>query len=376
MKLIFMNNTGVSKISADLMCYDYLKDIYENEVWDLSEIYNLKGLVINIQEAIVIHDLNDFDRRLHDLSQLNKVVIISNMVEKPWRKLAPIAKKYGVPIINTQKNNFTGILNRKIAFDLSIKVSIKTRFRLIMRSILPIRCAYKVLTGSFARYDYQISSYNSKPESVKHFVKTHNVKYDEYLQNLNSECPIKNNFILFIDGAMCEHPVDYKDYDPNFNREHYLNQLNAYFDVLEEKTGLPVVISLHPVSAVILSEKDFGGRKTTYGITAQLIQHCEFTVSHYSTSLINVVLAKKPALILSSKEIESSSRARVETMAFAFAKMCGFKIDSMDNPKYPMPVVQSEMYDSFIKKYLVNTDKIGLSNGEMLLDLLRKIELD
>ena len=42
MKVIIMNNSGVSKITAELTSLDAIKKVYDYEVWDLSTFYGKK----------------------------------------------------------------------------------------------------------------------------------------------------------------------------------------------------------------------------------------------------------------------------------------------------------------------------------------------
>lgn len=374
MKLIFMNDIGVNLDSANLMSFYFLKEYYPFEVWDLSPIYDVEGTIKNIEEAERMPSISIFEERLAALVKNEQIVIITNMVEVPWRKLAPIAKRYNVPVICTQKNNFFDILRNKIAFDFSIKVNWKYRVGYIIWRYRLTRLLYNFLTHKNVKYDYLISAYNSKPETVRHFVRAHNVKYDEYLANIHSENIVGQKYILFIDSALCYHPIDFSKPDPNWDSEVYIRQLNSYFELLEQKYKMPVVISLHPVTYGRVTAETFNGRQISYGKTAQLIQHCEFVISHYSTSLINAVLAKKAAVIISSKQIEHSLRKRQQSWAFAFAKYCDFELDSLDNPVLPIISVNAKKYDKFTRKYLVDTTRSEKSNSQIMLELLQSIE--
>lgn len=374
MKILFMNDIGVNLDSANLMSFYMLKDYYEYEVWDLSPIFGVTGTIKNIDEAITINSIDIFKRRLIDCRKCEEIVIITNMVERPWKKLQAIAQSLKIPVICTQKNNFFDILKAELATDFSISIPAKKRLGYLILKFSLTRKIYNYLTHRNAKYDYLISAYNSKPETVKNFVRAHNVKYDEYLQNINSNNIVGEKYILFIDSSLCYHPIDFKKEDPLFNSDHYIQQLNRYFEKLEKKYNLPVVIALHPVSVERLNESDFDGRKLIYGKTTQLIHHAEFVVSHYSTSLINAVLAKKPVIIVSSREIEGSLRGRQQSWANAFAKMCGFNKDSLDIPVLPKATVDLIKYESFIEKYLINSECPDTSNAMILLNLLHELE--
>ena len=374
MKVIFTNDIGVNLDSANLMCFYFLKKYFAYEVWDVSAIYNRKGAVKNIDEAISVETIEDFERRLSEEVEKQKVVIMTNMVERPWKKLSSIAIKYGVPVICTQKNSFYEMLESMAASDFSLKMPLRHRIGGFVRRNILLRSIYSKVNKSDVKYDYLVGACNTKPEIAKKFVKAHCVKYDEYLSVQDSKNEIGKKFVLFIDCALCYHPIDFNVEDPFFSVEHYIMQLNQYFDLVEKKHEMPVVISLHPVSYEILTSEKLGGRKVIYGKTAQLIHHAEYVISHYSTSLINVVLEKKPCVILFSHEINTSNRKYTLAVANVFAKQCGFSKDSLDLPLLPEANVDEEKYERFIRKYLVNKCKENMSNGEIVLNLLREIE--
>lgn len=374
MKVLFINNSGFSKITAELTFLEYIGQYYEHEVWDLSPIYNKPGAFQNIDKAIQIKNFSDFEQNIKNEVKKDNVVIVTNMIQSAYNLIYDTVKKYDIPVIDTQKNNFMNFLERKSAFVFDIKMPLIVRLHRMLNNSKLVRSVNKKIKYRGVKFDYLLSAYNFSPEEVVNFIKTHNVKYDEYLKYKKSDSIVNGKYILFIDSATYFHPNDYSKNDPNFNPEHHLEQLNNYFNQIESKYKIPVVISLHPCSVGRLSTKEFNGRQVTYSKTALLIQHAEFIVSFFSTSLINVVLADKPSIIITSKEIEKSERKNQEVCAFAFAKICGFNRDSLDVPKLPEPLIDIRKYKRFKEDFLVNTEKRDISNGEMLLELLKSLE--
>lgn len=373
MKVIFMNNSGFSKITVELNFVYYISNYYPYSVWDLSEMDNRKGTFVNIEEAISIKSYSEFEAKLGEECKYEQIVVVTNMVQSAYYKVYPILKQFNIPVIDTQKNNFMKYLEQKTALDFRIKMPFRLRLKRFLNNIERIRAINKKIKYNGVKFDYLLSAYNFAPEEVIHFTKTHNVKYDEYLKYKGSDNPIGRDYILFIDSATCYHPADYKN-DPNFDEEHHLKQLNDYFDLIENKVNKPVVISLHPCSVGHLTEDSFNGRKTVYSQTSMYIQHASFVISFFSTSLINVILAKKPSLIITSEEIVTSMRRTQEECAYVLARMCGFTIDSLDEPSLKLPLVNDAKYNDFIETYLVNFEKKDKSNGEMIIDLLKLIE--
>lgn len=373
MKIIFMNDIGVNLDSANLMYYFFLKDKFDNEVWDLSPIYYHKNIVLNIKEAKKIYSLNEFDDLLASNIKKTKVIIITNMADKPWKLVQKIVKKYNIISISTQKNNFFDILRNKLAFNFKIKIDLKKRIGYIVWKYRLTRMLYSIFTNSVIKFDYQISCYNSRPETVKKFIKGHNVKYDEFLLYKDSK-QVYGDFILFIDCALYDHPIDYRYGDNCFDKKLYIKNLNLYFDYIEKKFNMPVMIALHPISYNYLNESSFLGRKVFYGKTAELIHQCKYIISHYSTSLINAIFEKKPVVIISSKQIENSKRRRAMSWGFAFAKECKFNIDYIDNPSLNKFSINIDKYIKFEAKYLVNQKLKNKSNSDILFELINEID--
>ena len=368
-----MNNSGFSKITAELNYVYDIANVFPIEVWDLSKIDNREGTFVNIEEAISITSFEDFESRLIELLNGDQIVVVTNMVQSAYYKFYRILKKYNIPVIDTQKNNFMKYLEQKAGLSMHINMPLKTRLKRILNNIEIVRAVNKKIKYNGVKFDYLVSAYNFAPEEVINYTKTHNVKYDEYLKYKDTESPLNFKYILFIDSATCYHPADYRD-DANFDEAHHLSQLNSYFDIVEKETGLPVVISLHPCSVNHLTNESFHGRRCVYSQTSLYIQHAEFVISFFSTSLINVILAHKPSIIISSKEILSSKRRTQQECAFAFAEMCKLKTDSLDNPMFSIPVVDEAKYTWFIDTYLVNRDREDCSNAQMVIDLIKSLK--
>ena len=60
--------------------------------------------------------------------------------------------------------------------------------------------------------------------------------------------------------------------------------------------------------------------------------------------------------------------------AFAFAKMCGFNLDTLDKPNLTFSAANLNKYNAFKAKYLVDITRLKKSNGEILLEALNAIE--
>mgnify|MGYP001546379673 FL=1 len=73
-----------------------------------------------------------------------------------------------------------------------------------------------------------------------------------------------------------------------------------FFNIIEEKYNLEVVIAAHPKALGYKNKNPFNGRDVFFNDTARLTKFSEFTLTHLSTSQSFSVLNNKPILSLTS----------------------------------------------------------------------------
>lgn len=85
------------------------------------------------------------------------------------------------------------------------------------------------------------------------------------------------------------------------NANNYFKSLNRFFDLLEIKYGIKVVIAAHPTADYGI--QTFQGREIYRGCTPDLVRDAEFVVSHHSTAYCYAVLDYKPILFIYTDEM-------------------------------------------------------------------------
>lgn len=81
----------------------------------------------------------------------------------------------------------------------------------------------------------------------------------------------------------------------------YFRVMNRFFDIVENKFGVPIVIACHPKASY--KPAQFAGRKLFYGKTASLVKYCELVISHHSSSVGYAVLARRPVIFTYTQEM-------------------------------------------------------------------------
>jgi hypothetical protein len=165
----------------------------------------------------------------------------------------------------------------------------------------------------------------------------------------NSSNLIAHPFILFIDDALVN-ASDWSllDIPPPVSESNYNSNLINFFEHIELIHGVPVIIAGHPNSEI---DQDYatkmGGRAVIYGKTASLVLQSKLVLFHGSTAVSFAVLAKKPIISLTSRELNGSSYGvHVRFMS----KILGTQLIFIDIP-YCRSVLKENVIDE--SKYIM-----------------------
>lgn len=128
------------------------------------------------------------------------------------------------------------------------------------------------------------------------------VDYDHYVRvKSDADRTVEGRYAVFLDTYLPYHPdLKILGLPPVDPRQYYL-MLNKFFNLLEEKYGIKVVIAAHPKSDY--SVEPFQGREIYRNMTPELARDADFVISHQSTSLGYAVLNLKPIIFIYTNEM-------------------------------------------------------------------------
>jgi len=134
----------------------------------------------------------------------------------------------------------------------------------------------------------------------------HTFDYDIYLNSMKSEQE-ERNIAVFLDDYFPFHS-DYTYYGvpAPIEADEYYPVLCSFFDFVEEKTDLEVVIAAHPRSHYEDLPDYFGGRTVIRGKSAELVRSAKFVILSCSTSINFPVLYRKPMIFITTDALEKS----------------------------------------------------------------------
>lgn len=370
MKVLFLTSVPFSEQHEISLNVKNISEKYNVEKWDLSPVYKESANRNYVQASNVktIETVKYFEECLKAEVELDSVLIVTDILLYNLKIIYSAIKKYPIDIVTINKEIMAswvvqyGILSEKPRLNnLMLKIKARLKRNELLASIISrLKCGN-------CKYDYVLASANLQPNAGKKFIKIHHVKYDEFLTQIQSENLVGEKYILFIESGLTSHPMLKKEKN-RLNEQIYLEQINKYFDRLQEKYGMQVVVALHPKS--FFGPGAFGNRLVFQGKTSQLIQHCECIVSHGSTSLINAILANKPIKILTSYEIENSASNVMVAYGLGFAKLLDLEVVDLKNVELNDFTINQKAYTSFKQKYVINMDHQNETNKELIIKII------
>ena len=203
--------------------------------------------------------------------------------------------------------------------------------------------------------------------------------YEAYLSlKQDSNRIIGDKYILFIDTYFPLHPdlpyfynFNIKDVDKN----KYLTSMNHFFDWLEHRYQMPVVIGLHPKSNY--TDADFGGRGTYKYKTHSLVKDADIVLTHGSASTSLTVVFNKPALFVYPQYMLELTPKFVQKLKW-FAESLGKKainVDDFDESSIEVSEYGEGYRDNYMYTFMTTKENEHKSNKEIISSLFNTLFL-
>jgi hypothetical protein len=209
---------------------------------------------------------------------------------------------------------------------------------------------------------------------------THAYDYDTYLDELHNK-EVEENIAVFIEPPGPMHPWDeHVDKAAGHNVlwtiEEYYPSHCRFFDYVEHELKLKVVIAAHPKTNHTEYPKYFGKRHVIRNQLMPLIKKSKLIMTHNSTALVLAAVERKPALILTTAELEKciyTSRT-LEITAASF----GRSSINVDQLPYSIDwqrelLVDESIYSSYVQQYVKKADSEKLNSWQILANRLKQL---
>ena len=293
----------------------FIEDGFEVEVWDFSTfLANEEYQIVKPPDPVDWDKVFCFKSKgeaLSAISDLERSVFvipvihynlnsygIFRMLSKKKILFSSSILSCVVPSSFTSKERFLQKLKRSNIRNLSDRI-----FRRIPFELLGVKAANVILAPA---EKYSILSFPVNRKSKVLWL--HSLDYDHYLLKKDSPESADPAMGVFVDQYLPFHP-DVTYIEGNLAKttpEEYYPILCNFFDFLEEKFSVRIVIAAHPRSKYEEHPDVFGQRNIIRGKTAELIRQSGFVLLHNSIAIDYAILFKKPVIFVTTDKIDES----------------------------------------------------------------------
>jgi|GEM_PF-1894554 len=193
-------------------------------------------------------------------------------------------------------------------------------------------------------------------------VPIHTFDYDAYVKaRSKSTSNPENNTCVFLDenvGVNHKRLITGKTPSMRIDRDKYYAAMRHFFDHIEKKTGLKVVIAVSPRSEYGKNYDIFGFRPMIKHKTAELVAESSLVIAHGSTSINFAVLFKKPVIITVTDELLDPHKSIGNRITRAMAESVGtgrINIDNQDkveNINFSSLKINNQLYDEHVRNFI------------------------
>ena len=232
--------------------------------------------------------------------------------------------------------------------------------------------SYKLYNHYIIRFSFlenlSSSIYSYRTQKINH------PDYEAYMQDRDSNSTDYTGHILFIDTFFGFHP-DMKYYhNSNWNIDvsRYHQSLKDFFDFLENKYKLPVIIAAHPKADY--APYTFGNRQIIKYQTLPLIKSANFIIAQICNTFSWIALSNKPFMLLANNEYLKALNNALGLSAIARTFGCKIQnIDEMNHEQTEFEYIPQENRTRYIYNYLTSIETSEKQNIDILIELISKI---
>lgn len=197
--------------------------------------------------------------------------------------------------------------------------------------------------------------------------------YDNYLDLLSNSKETENDYCVFVDQYLAYHPDIAICGLENVNPDIYYSELNNFFDFIEKKYNIEVVIAAHPKAEKYQVDNPFSGRKIMFGKTSELVKDSKFVFTHHSTAISYPILFKKPVFFLNSMELKRAMPDLYDLTDFLADYLATDVIcfDDFDKNLDLNLIIDDKIYNDYKYKFLTSKQSENSFSSDIFIQTLK-----
>lgn len=313
----------------------FLENGYRVEIWDFTPFLNSNYFNnVDVDEATGVADIKRFASKqeaMKAIANLSNDCFIINHLNLGWKTYGlfqAISRRnipYGILEINKlpprnnhkRKRTLRGMFRNgdTNTLDLIKKTVLEKIEKYLFKQHYMIRPGFKSAKLLITAGKKTPLTRDARVGKETKTVKTHALDYDTYLHLREKGNGHDSNIAVFLDEYFPFHPDHVLENIKQITSpDTYYPLLCKFFDYIEDKLDLRIVVAAHPRSHYEKHPDFFQNREIVYGKTAQLIKDCRLVLLHCSTAINFAVLFNKPLLFIIIDEIKKEYESLMQSM--------------------------------------------------------------
>ena len=265
--------------------FDKIKIFYIDEkyIFKIEKIFNHSKIEIikidNLYKIFKSFNINTDDKLFLDFTLFGfKSSIIKTILY--YKKKKRIVFKLGnIPSLKIFEKSYLSIFNRRILKLIFIRI-----YHFLEKNFLSKETIY-FCAGK--KFETEYENFN--------IIKTHSWDLNEKLKTNFNRVKLKKYF-LYLDQYEHNHPDYYYFKRDTIDPVPFYKSLNSFFEFLEKKYNMNVIIAAHPKASVNSYKKYYKRKKIYFNKTLELTKNCFATLVHDTTAVSYSVIYEKPTI--------------------------------------------------------------------------------
>lgn len=381
-KIIIIHlNALIKRLKNAYLIDSYLEAGFEVEYWDLSAFYNpTVKFPDELFEPYVFkfNSLAEVEARLALIDKKKTIFIVQLHEIWYYRRLYRLLARYNCYMarINIYPPDFQSSLRdvdwRGFFYHVLRRGIAKTYF------YYKKFYNYKTYRHYFAVSDTKINSINQRYYEIEinrpdYEVSINRPDYEVFRRVKNDSSKVlEGRYSLFVDPFFPCHPEAVGLSRHNQATKSYHRSMRNFFDWLEERFQIPVVIAAHP--SAVYENNELGNRQTIKNKTPELVKDAEFVLLHQSYSNVFAILFDKPFVFITTDSINRYPHLleRISGMAGFFDKDA-YNIDKCSYDSVNISKAAPSLRDKYIYSYVTSSGAEYQFNKDIVIAEFKRI---
>lgn len=324
--------------------------------------------ILNLDFAIEFTNLSSFEEYLKNIDIINTIFIVELPHTSIYKPIFYLMAKYKCLCvkINPNASDFTG-------YNFPIIESLEY-FGLqgtLVNMLYPLKDMIKnyFYGDNYNIYSYYISSGNNPKINI-------HINQLDWERSRSMLCvrPIPTcKYAVFCDEYFPVHPDYY--YLGGINKidkikRKYRYELNTFFDYIEKKYSVRIIVAAHPKSNY--KGNEFGDREIILGKTMELVKNAEFAIVHGSMSIAYSIIFNIPIILATTDDMEKIYSCNLQSSIYSrFFKLPLYNI-SRDSNAYSQSV-SAAIRHRYIYDFLTSPGIEDKHNADILAEAFAKM---